>query len=79
MESNHDDAAAIHRLVDDILAYIFFLNATVPDPDGREHATTVASSQVCMRDGGPLHSTLTRFGSLSLIILDILSSGLRHY
>ena len=46
MESNE---AAIHRLVDDILAYIFFLNATVADPDGREHATTVASSQVCMR------------------------------
>ena len=46
MESNE---AAIHRLVDDILAYIFFLNATVLDPDGREHATTVASSQVCMR------------------------------
>ena len=46
MESNE---AAIHRLVDDILAYIFFLNATIPDPDGREHATTMASSQVCMR------------------------------
>ena len=39
--------AAVHRLVDDVLAYIFFLNANVPDPDG--HATTVASSQVCMR------------------------------
>ena len=35
---------AIHRLVDDILAYIFLLNATIP-----EHATTVASSQVCTR------------------------------
>ena len=46
LESNE---AAIHRLVDDILTYIFFLNATAPDPDGREHATTVASSQVCMR------------------------------
>jgi hypothetical protein len=43
------DEAAIHRLVDDVLAYIFFLNATLPDPDCREHATTVASSQVCMR------------------------------
>ena len=41
--------AAIHRLVDDILAYIFLLNATLPDFDCREHATTVASSQVCMR------------------------------
>ena len=41
--------AAIHRLVDDILVYIFVLNATAPDPDCREHATTVASSQVCMR------------------------------
>ena len=46
LESND---AAIHRLVDDILTYIFFLSATAPDPDGREHATTVASSQVCMR------------------------------
>ena len=46
LESNE---AAIHRLVDDILTSIFLLNATVPDPDGREHATTVASSQVCMR------------------------------
>ena len=35
---------AIHRLVDDILAYIFLLNATIP-----EHATTMASSQVCTR------------------------------
>ena len=35
---------AIHRLVDDILAYIFLLNATIT-----EHATTVASSQVCTR------------------------------
>ena len=46
LESNE---AAIHRLVDDILTSIFLLNATVPDPDGCEHATTVASSQVCMR------------------------------
>ena len=46
LESNE---AAIHRLVDDILAHIFFLNATVPEPDVRKHATTVASSQVCMR------------------------------
>ena len=44
-----DSEATIHRLVDDILAYIFFLNATELDPDGREHATTVASSQVCRR------------------------------
>ena len=36
--------AAIHRLVDDILAYIFVLNATAPDPDFCEHAMTVASS-----------------------------------
>ena len=49
MELPLTNEAAIHRLVDDILAYIFFLNATAPDPDGREHATTVASSQVCMR------------------------------
>ena len=35
---------AIHRLVDDILGYIFLLNSTIP-----EHATTVASSQVCTR------------------------------
>ena len=43
--------AAIHRpqVVDDILAYIFLLNATLPDPGCREHATTVTSSQVCMR------------------------------
>ena len=34
----------IHRLVDDILAYILLLNATIP-----EHAATVASSQVCTR------------------------------
>ena len=34
----------IHILADDILAYIFLLNATIP-----EHATTVASSQVCTR------------------------------
>ena len=37
----------IHRLVDDILAYIFLLNASLPDPE--HHATTVASSQVCTR------------------------------
>jgi hypothetical protein len=37
---------AIHGLVDDILEYIFLLNATLPDS---EHATTVASSQVCSR------------------------------
>ena len=36
---------AIHRLVDDILAYIFLLNSTIPE----KHATTVASSQVCTR------------------------------
>ena len=41
--------AVIHRLVDDVLAYIFFLNATLPDADHREHAATVASSQVCKR------------------------------
>ena len=46
---------AIHRLVDDILEYIFLLNATpVPDldsvdPPTVEHATTVASSKVCTR------------------------------
>jgi F-box-like len=34
------------KLVDDILEYIFLLNATLPDS---EHATTVASSQVCTR------------------------------
>ena len=34
----------IHRLVDDILGYIFSLNSTIP-----EHATTLASSQVCTR------------------------------
>ena len=34
----------IHILADDILAYIFLLNATIP-----EHATTMASSQVCTR------------------------------
>ena len=49
MESPLTNEAAIHRLVDDILAYIFFLNATAPDPDDLEHATTVASSQVCKR------------------------------
>ena len=51
--SNSANEPAIHRLVDDILAYIFFLN-TNPDPDSEdpptvEHATTVASSQVCTR------------------------------
>ena len=51
---------AIHRLVDDILEYIFLLNATPPPKWSRqvtdsndqptvEHATTVASSQVCTR------------------------------
>jgi hypothetical protein len=40
--------------VDDILAYIFLLNATPPDPESEdpptvEHATTLASSQVCSR------------------------------
>ena len=49
MESPLTNEAAIHRLVDDILAYIFFLNATAPNPDDLEHATTVASSQVCKR------------------------------
>jgi hypothetical protein len=49
LTSDSTNEAAIHRLVDDILAYIFLLNATLPDPDYREHATTVASSQVCMR------------------------------
>ena len=37
---------AIHRLVDDILECIFLLNATTSPT---EHATTVASSQVCTR------------------------------
>jgi hypothetical protein len=49
LSSYSADEPAIHRLVDDILAYIFLLNATLPDPDRREHATTVASSQVCSR------------------------------
>ena len=53
---------AIHRLVDDILENIFLLNATPPPfwypPDNEltgkdqptvEHATTLASSQVCTR------------------------------
>ena len=39
---------AIHKLVDDILEYIFLLNATLSDHE-IEHATTVASSQVCTR------------------------------
>ena len=43
--------APIHILVDDILAYIFLLNATLPGFFDRKHAskTTVASSQVCRR------------------------------
>ena len=41
--------AVIHRLVDNVLAYIFFLKATLPDADHHEHAATVASSQVCKR------------------------------
>jgi hypothetical protein len=53
LPSNSANEPAIHRLVDDILAYIFLLNAT-PDPKSKnqptiEHATTVASSQVCTR------------------------------
>ena len=75
LESNE---AAIHRLVDDILAHIFFLNATVPEPDVRKHATTVASSQVCMR-WRTIALQCHAIWGLSLIILDILSSGLRHY
>ena len=41
----------IHGLVDDILEYIFLLNATPPGPSSEKvgHATTVASSQVCTR------------------------------
>ena len=49
LPSYSTNEAAIHRLVDDILAYIFLLNATSPDPVSREHETTVASSQVCRR------------------------------
>ena len=49
LSSHPAKEAAFHRLVDDILAYIFLLNATLPDPDCREHTTTVASSQVCTR------------------------------
>ena len=46
---NHSpNEPAIHKLVDDILEYILLLNATLTDP-GIEHATTVASSQVCTR------------------------------
>jgi hypothetical protein len=53
LPSNSANEPAIHRLVDDILAYIFLLNAT-PDPKSKdqptvEHATTMASSQVCTR------------------------------
>ena len=62
LPSNSADEPAIHRLVDDILAYIFLLNANpqpewsrylpipkLKDPPTVEHATTVASSQVCTR------------------------------
>ena len=54
LPSNSANEPAIHRLVDDILAYIFLLNAIPPDPESGdpptvEHATTVASSQVCTR------------------------------
>jgi hypothetical protein len=49
LPSYSTNEAAIHRLVDDVLVYIFFLNATLPDPDCRELETTVASSQVCRR------------------------------
>ena len=64
-----------HRLADDILAYIFFLNATI-----LEHATTVASSQVCYEMA--VHCTqlshdLEPYHWLSIII-NILTSGLRH-
>ena len=43
--------AFIHMLVDDILTYIFLLNATGAAPHllSPEHETTVASSQVCRR------------------------------
>jgi hypothetical protein len=52
--SNSANEPAIHRLVDDILAYIFLLNATPPDPESKnhptvEHARTMAFSQVCTR------------------------------
>lgn len=47
--SSHPKEAAFHRLVDDILAYIFLLNALPDPPKYREHMTTVASSQVCRR------------------------------
>ena len=50
LTSNSANEPAIHRLVDDILAYIFLLNATPPQgPPIVEHATTVATSQVCAR------------------------------
>ena len=54
LPSNSANEPAIHKLVDDILAYIFLLNAIPPDPDLSdpppvEHATTMASSQVCTR------------------------------
>ena len=57
--SNSSNEPAIHKLVDDILEYIFLLNATpqtpsqwpppIPKEPTVEHATTVASSQVCRR------------------------------
>ena len=58
LPSNSANEPAIHRLVDDILEYVFLLNATpqwtphVPKSKRQatiEHATTVASSQVCTR------------------------------
>ena len=48
LPSNSANEPAIHKLVDDILENIFLLNATLPDPE-LQHATTVASSQVCTR------------------------------
>ena len=48
LPGNSTNEPAIHRLVDDILEDIFLLNATLPDTE-LEHATTVASSQVCTR------------------------------
>ena len=48
LASNSTNEPAIHRLVDDILEDIFLLNATLPDPE-LQHATTLASSQVCTR------------------------------
>ena len=55
LPSNSPNEPAIHKLVDDILEEIFLLNAshTLPlaDPELQklQHATTVASSQVCTR------------------------------